>query len=370
MSCARASSDSCERLLGGAVLDARGVEARGERGVGVPHEAHRDLPGILGGGGLELVDVPGGEAELELDVGDRRAGADPELAVAGVGEELVAVAVGERAEVEHRLVAGRAVVAGDRLHDEHGIRLAVGPEAGQPGERGVRAEDVVGVVAAHLEAAGGDDEPLPRVGRAEHRPAGGGVRRRGGRAGGPGPAGGPALLDEGSELVGRRPAPVVCLLLLLAHRPHAATSGWPVRPVEDCPDGSAQRAAPPRPCRHRRGGGPRGLGGHRLGGRGGRHGRPSDAGAVAVADRGVRAGRHRAHPRGDELDRRPSSSSCPAPRPRPTGEVAVAPRHRPRTRRRAPSPRAPSPARAGRRRPDRPAARSSLPAWVPDGATS
>ena len=162
-----------EGLLGGAVLDPGGVEPGGELGVGVAHEAHGDLTGVLGGRGVELVDVPGGEPELELDVGERGAGAHPELAVAGVREELVAVAVGERAEVEHRLVAAVAPVGGgDGLEHEHGIRLAVGAQAGEPGERGVRPEDVVGVVAAHLEAPGGDDEPLAGVGGAEHRAAG------------------------------------------------------------------------------------------------------------------------------------------------------------------------------------------------------
>ena len=87
---------------------------------------------------------------------------DPELAVAGVGEELVAVAVGERAEVEHGLVAAAAPsspVTGSSTSTASGSRSA--PRPGQPGEGGVRAEDVVGVVAAHLQAAGGDDEPLP-----------------------------------------------------------------------------------------------------------------------------------------------------------------------------------------------------------------
>ena len=183
-----------EGLLGGAVLDPGGVQARGQLEVGVAHEAHGDLTGILGRGGVELVDVPGGQPQLELDVGEGRAGADPELAVAGVGEELVAVAVGERAEVEHGLVPGcRAVVAHDRLEHEHGVRLAVGAEAGEPGERRVRAEHVVGVVAAHLEAAGRDDQPLLRVRGAEHGPAlgGRGPRRGPGRrprcAAGPSP---------------------------------------------------------------------------------------------------------------------------------------------------------------------------------------
>ena len=70
------------------------------------------------------------EAELELDVGEGRPGPDPELAVAGVGEELVAVAVGERAEVEHRLVTGcRAVVpaTGSSTSTASGSRSAPRP---------------------------------------------------------------------------------------------------------------------------------------------------------------------------------------------------------------------------------------------------
>ena len=181
MSWARASSASW-RVSSAAPFSTRAASRRAvELGVGVAHEAHGDLTGILGHRRVELVDVPGGEAELELDVGERGPGPDPELAVAGVGEELVAVAVGERAEVEHRLVTGcRAVATGDRLEHEHGIGLAVGAEAGEPGERRVRAEDVVGVVAAHLQATGGDDQPLSRVGGAEHGAAvGGGAGGRG-----------------------------------------------------------------------------------------------------------------------------------------------------------------------------------------------
>ena len=94
-----------ERLLVGAALGAHGVQLGGQFSIGVADHAHGDLPGILAHRVLELVDVPAGEAQLGLDVLDGRARADPELAVAGVAEELLGVAWRERAEVEDRLVA-------------------------------------------------------------------------------------------------------------------------------------------------------------------------------------------------------------------------------------------------------------------------
>ena len=90
----------------------------------------------------ELVDVPGGEAELGLDLGQARADADPELAVARVAEELLGVALGARAEVEDGLVAAAVLVVA-RLEHEHRVGLAVGAEAGEVGEGRVRAEAVV-----------------------------------------------------------------------------------------------------------------------------------------------------------------------------------------------------------------------------------
>ena len=288
-----------EGLLGGAVLDPGGVQARGQLEVGVAHEAHGDLTGVLGRGGVELVDVPGGQPELELDVGEGRAGAHPELAVAGVGEELVAVAVGERAEVEHGLVTGcRAVVARDRLEHEHGVRFAVGAEAGEPGERGVWAEHVVGVVAAHLEPTGGDDQPLLRVRGAEHGPALGGVGRGRCRATDLAAPGGPALADEGAELVGRRPGAVVCLLLLLAHPPMLPRGPGPAVAVKDFEDGSAQRDAQPRPRRGARDGRRDRLRRPRLGGRrGGPSGPAAPVGPTPTRRRPAAAVR-RPRPRG------------------------------------------------------------------------
>src|SRR5262249_52282149 len=102
----------------------------------------------------ELVDVPGLDAELLGRLGQRRAAAGPEFAVHPVAPELLALtAVGARAEVQDRVVAGGAV----RLEHEDGVRGLV---AGQPDIVGVRAEDVVGVVRADLVGAGRDDEPL------------------------------------------------------------------------------------------------------------------------------------------------------------------------------------------------------------------
>ena len=151
--------------------------------VGVADQTDGDLAGVLADGVLELVDVPADEAQLGLDVLDRRARADPELAVAGVAEELLGVARRERAEVEARLVAGLLVEAAEGLHDEDRVGLAVGAETGEVGEGGVRAEDVVAVVAAHLEPAGGDDEALTLVGGGDRGAALGGPPGRAARQG-------------------------------------------------------------------------------------------------------------------------------------------------------------------------------------------
>ena len=224
----------------GALGGARGVELRGELAVGVAHDAHGHLAGVLGRGVGELVDVAGRQAELGLDVLDRGAGADPELAVAGVGEELVGVAAGERTEVEDRLVA--AVL--ERLEHQHGVGLAVAAEPGQVGERAVRAEDVVRVVAAHLQATGGHDEPLALEGLADPRAALRGIPRSIGarrRAGAPRR---PALGHKSAELVGGRPRAVVCLLLLFAAHPPMVA-----RPVCRVVPGTAPLRRPGRTAR-------------------------------------------------------------------------------------------------------------------------
>ena len=65
-------------------------------------------------------------------------------------------------------MAGRpAVVTAARLEHEHRIGLSVAAEAGEVGKGAVRTEDVVGVVAAHLEPARRHDEPLAGEGRAD-----------------------------------------------------------------------------------------------------------------------------------------------------------------------------------------------------------
>ena len=108
--------------------------------------------------------------ERGRDLVQRRAPAGPQLAVRPVAEELVGLARGARPRVEHRLAV---------LDDEHRV---AGLVAGQVGVRGVRAEPVVGVVGAHLEVAGRDDQPLAgeQVGQplpALGRPRGHRVRR-------------------------------------------------------------------------------------------------------------------------------------------------------------------------------------------------
>jgi hypothetical protein len=116
---------------------------------------------------------------------------------------------------KNRIVAG--------LEHQHGVRLAVAAQAGEVGERAVRAEDVVGVVAAHLQPARGDDEPVAGERLADRGPALRGIRRGGGRLGRGRSARGPVLGDERPELVGGGTGAVLGLLLLFAgHRPIVA----------------------------------------------------------------------------------------------------------------------------------------------------
>ena len=121
----------------------------------------------------------------------------------------------------------------------------------------VRAEDVVGVVAAHLQAAGRDDQPLAAgrraLTRAARRAAAYGATaarpvdsRRARR---------PARRDERPELVGGRAGAVLCLLLLLAHPAHGATraaaadasGARPWSPRVASPHGSVRRRDAGRP---------------------------------------------------------------------------------------------------------------------------
>ena len=76
-----------------------------------------------------------------------------------------------------------------RLEDEHRVGLAVAAQAGQVGEGAVRAEDVVAVVAADLQATGGDDQALAGEALGHGGAARGGVGATAARAGSPGAAG-------------------------------------------------------------------------------------------------------------------------------------------------------------------------------------
>ena len=201
-------------------LGARLVDRGRDVGVGVAHDADRDQARVLLDGLGQLVEVARGEAQLGLDLVQARPHADPQLAVAGVGVELVGVATGAGAEVQHGLVAA----ALERFEHQHRVRLTIGAEAGEVRERRVRTEDVVGVVRAHLQAARGHDHALARV-RGRHGGAAllgvsGDVGARWHLAG----AGGPALGDERLERLGRRLGAVVGLLrlLLAAHPNHGA----------------------------------------------------------------------------------------------------------------------------------------------------
>ena len=151
--------------------------------------------------------------ELGLDVREARPRPHPELAVAGVAEELVTVARGQRAKIEHRRVA-----VGDRIEDEYRIRLAVGAHPGEVRERRVRAEDVVAVIAAHLQPPRRDDETFARELRAHGGAAGRRLPGRLGQRGERARTWRPVPLDKCAKLVGGRPGPVFGVLLLFTHR--------------------------------------------------------------------------------------------------------------------------------------------------------
>ena len=151
--------------------------------------------------GRQVLDVADLDAEGVGDLLRGRATAGPQLAVLPVAEELVGVALGARAGVEH----GLAVV-----DDQHGVGGLV---AGEVGVRGVGAEAVVGVVGAHLVGAGraapGARPGTPRRASRDGRRPG----RRPGGAAGPACALAPALAHEGG--VGGRHGRVVRLGLRL-----------------------------------------------------------------------------------------------------------------------------------------------------------
>ena len=92
---------------------------------------------------------PRGRASREISL-QRRAPAGPQLAVRRSRKNSSVCRGRARPGVEHRL----AVL-------DHQHRVA-GLVAGQVHVRGVRPEPVVGVVGAHLELAGRDDQPLAR----------------------------------------------------------------------------------------------------------------------------------------------------------------------------------------------------------------
>ena len=171
-------------------------DGTGEIGVLVDDEI-----AVTGG---ELVDVPGREPEVACNARKGRPRADPELADRGIRVELARGAVRALAEVQGDLVSA----ARERLEDEHRTGLGVGGPAGQVRERRVRAEVVVGVVAALLERTGRNHEALPGERCRERRATRGGERRlfalRRCRIGAFGPAGG----DRLEEAVAVRLAPV------------------------------------------------------------------------------------------------------------------------------------------------------------------
>ncbi len=148
----------------------------------------------------QVVEVFGAYSGEPGGFGEVGAGADPELAVAAVAVELAAVARGSGAQVEDGFVAFGAC----RFEDEDVVGLVLAGESGEPDVRAVRAEAVVQVVAADLEAAGRDDQPLAGEGGAEAGAAAGeavvaGDAEVGGEGGG-----GPAGAHEGGEGGGDR----------------------------------------------------------------------------------------------------------------------------------------------------------------------
>ena len=207
--------------------------------VGVTDDPQGDGAGVLGQRVGQVVDVACHEPELGFDVGQGRPRTNPELAVTGVGEELLGVAAGHRTEVEDGVVPAAVGLTAGVQHQD-GIWLAVAPEAGEVGERGVRPEDVVGVVRPDLQAAGGDDQPFPGVCRAEGLTARRGIRRHLGPRGELGGAWCPPLAHEGAELLGGRPRAVVGLDLLFTRHPTNARMS--------VPNGNAGRVRLPGPA--------------------------------------------------------------------------------------------------------------------------
>ena len=143
--------DPRELGVAGVVGGDRAVDRGGEAAV------HAGLGGPAQGAG-ELVDVAHRQAQRGRHLGQRRTATGPQLAVLAVAEELVGLPRGARAGVEHGLAA--------RLDDQHGV---AGLVAAEVGVRGVRAEAVVGVVAAHLVRARRQHEALAGECRRQRR---------------------------------------------------------------------------------------------------------------------------------------------------------------------------------------------------------
>ena len=169
----------------------------------------RARTGVLGQRIGQGVDVGAAHAGGRLDLLQGGAHAHPQLAIAGVAVELPAGARGPRSEVEDRLVRRGGTICdidvidvvrgprvlvrrGERVQDEHGVRLEVRAGSGQVGEGAVGPEPVVAVVVAHLERAGGEHQTLAGEEPAEGLTAGGRPRSR---------------LAAGGQAFGTRPPP-------------------------------------------------------------------------------------------------------------------------------------------------------------------
>ena len=120
----------------------------------------------------EVVDVRGRDPEVSSDSAEGGTRSDPELADRGIRIELARRAICALAEVQRDVVSRVG-----RVEHEHRIGLGIRCPPGQMREGGVRAEGVVGVVAALLEPAGFDHEALARE-RRRYRCATGGRERR------------------------------------------------------------------------------------------------------------------------------------------------------------------------------------------------
>ena len=194
------------------------VEAGGQRLLGVTHHPDGDGAGVLDQGVAQVSDIASRQAQFGLDLRKGRPSAHPELPVSSVREEVVGVARGERGEPEHALVAGGlARLVKGRLQYEQGVRLPVGPQAGEIGECRVRPEGVIAVVGAHFQPAGRDDQPVAGECRRELGASLRGKGRDRGRFDLADCPRCPVLFDELPHFVSGHPGAVVCWRLFFAH---------------------------------------------------------------------------------------------------------------------------------------------------------